>query len=520
MMALWHDRVRAYDPGGRHAEELDGLGRVLLSVTPPEAATWFFRYREEAELVSGGGRRLVPAPRGAPPPGVRPGSQCLRVVGRVGGIEPGDVILELGGHPIEGCFVESANPPVQRHDLLVSIDGEPIRHRADLFIAMSQRSAEPRAWVFDRGGERIETTATLRDLGLLVVRPDVAAGLGGIGARVWRDGRILEMTLPPGGEYRMTAAPLFASAECRASAAPAQVLEPGSWLAVVSAPGYETQRVPFLVPRGGEVDVAASLRPSGTTPPHFVFIPAGFVQITSRHRRRGGIAETGPRDVGAFAIMEREVTLEEYLAYLNDPATPQASRDTLITRARPHGDRPSFVWPRVTKKPDGSLEALSVAEAMKPVNGVSFREARAYAAWVTKTTRAAGRDLEFELPTELEVMRAACGVDGRRYAYGSWFSPPWQKAAASRAHIFAEPPFSYPVDESPFGVFDLTGSVAEWCASSDLAIDGATGQAIIGGSFLHWTIDPLTTAMSFGPDAEDPGFGFRLAIHQRAPETR
>jgi hypothetical protein len=117
-------------------------------------------------------------------------------------------------------------------------------------------------------------------------------------------------------------------------------------------------------------------------------------------------------------------------------------------------------------------------------------------------------------------MRAACGVDGRPYAYGFWFSPGWQKCAGSRPFLFSEPPYSFTVDESPFGVYDLTGSVVEWSVSSEMALVGKAGQGVLGGSFLSWTIEPLTSVTSFGPDATDPSFGFRLAVHPRAAESR
>ena len=71
----------------------------------------------------------------------------------------------------------------------------------------------------------------------------------------------------------------------------------------------------------------------------------------------------------------------------------------------------------------------------------------AYADWRTANARKAGRDFTFDVPTDLELLRAACGADGRLYTYGSWFSPAWQKAAGSHPLAFPEPPLSFPVDE-------------------------------------------------------------------------
>jgi formylglycine-generating enzyme required for sulfatase activity len=326
------------------------------------------------------------------------------------------------------------------------------------------------------------------------------------------------MTLPKDAGYRISATPLFSSDACRATSGTQLEVAPGSWLAVVSAPGFETQRVPFVVPRRGAVDVVASLRPVGSTPRGFVHVPAGCVQRTTRARKRGGLTELGPRSVGAFDIMEREVLLAEFLQYLNDPETSEEAREAILARPVGHGDRESGVWPFVRKLANGSLGA-SMVKGILPVNGVSYRDAQAYAAWLTRKARKRGQKVVFELPTELELMRAACGPDGRPYAYGAWFSPAWQKGAGARPYVFAEPPQSFPIDESMFGVYDLTGSLAEWCTRSDTPVSNQN-QVVFGGSFTAWVVPSLSTTTGFDADAADATFGFRLASHPERAESR
>ena len=87
-----------------------------------------------------------------------------------------------------------------------------------------------------------------------------------------------------------------------------------------------------------------------------------------------------------------------------------------------------------------------------PVQGVAWREAAAYCAWV-------GR----RLPTEAEWEKAARGTDGRRYTWGN----------ALDAHARVNIDFrvgdvndvgTNPDDRSPYGALDMAGNAPEWVA--------------------------------------------------------
>ncbi len=519
-VVFWESRVRAYDGAGRFRHELEGVTPVVFVVDAPGARIEFFRWREDGELTPGGSRRFVLEPRCQTPLPVALGHWCLRVVEPKGELVIDDLVLDLDGHPIEGtCFVDDARPPLQHRDVLVSIDGSVIRDPAEYQILVVRGAKGAHAVVVDRDGGRNELQILdFAQAQLAVARPDVIASDGGQHARVWHDGSVRDVRLPAGAGYRITATPAFSSAASRVESGDSVGLADGSWLAIVRAPGRETERIPFVVSRPDPVVRSVSLRLRGATPAGFVHVPAG------EYRRRAGPSAGGTIDragesVGGFSIMEREVLVGEFLQFLNDPKTPEVTRERATFRTTKHGTHAGSIWSRVSRAPDGRLKAGPI-EQILPVNGVSFVDAVAYAAWRTDRAREAGRKLVFDVPTAGELMRAAMGSDGRAYAYGSWFSPGWQKTAGSRSFIFSEPPTSFPTDESPFGVFDLTGSVSEWCRSGGAAGGNDARQCIFGGAFTQFSVAPLTSLTSFESDAADPTFGFRLVVRDAASESR
>jgi eukaryotic-like serine/threonine-protein kinase len=145
--------------------------------------------------------------------------------------------------------------------------------------------------------------------------------------------------------------------------------------------------------------------------------------------------------------------------------------------------------------------------ARRPVTGVDWEDANAYAEWKGK-----------RLPTEEEWELAARGTDGRRFPWGDQWKP--QAAnAASTGHAHPDNVGGHPAGLSPFGAFDMAGNVWEWTASDFTPYSGGQASAkstdelkvIRGGSYQSRMNEATTTVRRGHParggqDYQDVGF--------------
>ncbi|MHC4915735.1 MAG: formylglycine-generating enzyme family protein, partial [Planctomycetota bacterium] len=100
----------------------------------------------------------------------------------------------------------------------------------------------------------------------------------------------------------------------------------------------------------------------------------------------------------------------------------------------------------------------------KPLCGVTFEGEEGEWSW--SEARQAARDAGKRLPTRAQWMLAAEGPLGLPFPYGKEYDP----KAAAVGMAFRDGPVpcgSHPVDRSPFGLYDMSGNVAEWIRDED-----------------------------------------------------
>ncbi|MBT8362238.1 MAG: SUMF1/EgtB/PvdO family nonheme iron enzyme [Deltaproteobacteria bacterium] len=97
----------------------------------------------------------------------------------------------------------------------------------------------------------------------------------------------------------------------------------------------------------------------------------------------------------------------------------------------------------------------------QPVIGLSWYACVAYCRWLSRET---GRLIR--LPTEAEWEKAARGIDGRTYPWGDEFEAVRLNAREGNQKVCTTTPIGiYQSGKSPFGLFDCSGNVWEWCAT-------------------------------------------------------
>lgn len=489
--------VATADPGGPMEREVSASATLSILPDPPDSEVHLFRSTLRSEVAPGGGARLVPVPLRGAAPGADGAPWALRVVEPREGVPEGAYVLRLAGHAIEDLVLaRRADAPLLASDRLASIGGAAVRD-----VAEARRLGGPgpvRRFVFLRGAERIERDAPSLDaLGYVPATPAEAASAGGLRASLWIDGAIVERDLPEGLVVRTTAAPVLAGASSRLGAdeAASITLPPAEYIVLLRAPGRcATRVVAHLASPGASALVACRLPLAGERVP-------GCVPVAPEAGSAGALVW----------FQEREVTVAEYAEFLADPEVGAEIAASAAPILVPRHEVDPTAWRLGTH---GRWSPPAGTTPDHPVLGVSFEDACRYAAWRSARARAEGAPWRWRMPTYREWLLASGVTSGRAYPFGPAFRPRWASSCFARPQPAPEPVLSYPVDESPLGVFDLAGSAMEWV---DDWYDRPRGlRRLAGGSWAQGDAAALRGYAPRGarPDRADREFGIRLVAER------
>lgn len=253
----------------------------------------------------------------------------------------------------------------------------------------------------------------------------------------------------PGLRCRTTAYPLIRSAANRVSVDTTIEVEPGSYLLVADADGFESQRFPVIVDRLSELRCDIRLLSAGSTPPGFVYIPGGPARLGGDPLAREPLPAR-EEIVDSFFIQARELTNAEWDEFRADPE---------IAARIEHSEEPLYV----PRERSGPMPVENLGGPDTPVMGISWNDLQDYLEWRNSLAEVRDEAWTYDLPSESEWEKAARGVDGRPFPWGSRFDYAATVGLHSRAiPLYDAPAGLEPRDESPFGVFDTAGFRQEW----------------------------------------------------------
>jgi len=221
--------------------------------------------------------------------------------------------------------------------------------------------------------------------------------------------------------------------------------------------------------------------------------------------RRDGSA-LDPKTRRPYEIWLKEPVMELVLVTAGRFVLGEGGREAPVQLKQPFYIGKYEVTQAQYQKVMGSNPSV-LSGATRPVDSVRWDAAQAFCRRLSKKGKH-----QFCLPTERQWEMAARGTDGRPYPWGS--EQPTQKHAVSFMtwnNGTTRPVGGCSAGASPFGCFDMTGNVWEWCK----------GQVLRGGCFKAYpkeiqTLLKATSRWERGPDQSYmwKGVGFRIAIDE------
>ncbi len=293
-------------------------------------------------------------------------------------------------------------------------------------------------------------------------------------------------------------------------------LAPGNYMMLVRAPGRIDVRISLRMDRLAKVKQDYLLPKAEDNPPGFFYMAGGEVTVGGE---TAGAPAPHTTKIEPAWIYHDEISMGEYGAFLQSLVKNGKAAEARQRLPKDFGKN------LATLDTDGHLQPFDKSDpeafAKSPVRGVSFNDAQAYVDW-----RGKEEGLPFRLPKDWEWEGACRGADGRKYSWGE--TPGQGLAVVTQGYGDMGSKMSWKwedyKDESPWGIHNLGGGVAEWTASlydpNAKPEDPVFGQHAIRGN--AWALPPVGLECAFRtsgqPDYFHPTIGFRMALDH--PYTR
>ncbi|MCF6353760.1 MAG: SUMF1/EgtB/PvdO family nonheme iron enzyme [Candidatus Polarisedimenticolaceae bacterium] len=202
--------------------------------------------------------------------------------------------------------------------------------------------------------------------------------------------------------------------------------------------------VRLLAAPGGEPPADAGreeqIKEVPSTPDDMVYIPAGdFIMGSDKVDKDAMGLRFGSTPYYLNERPRRTVTLEAYAIDKYETTNQQYSEFVAAMQGRVRIPPPAY-WEN---------GVYAEGEEHFPVHTVHWYAASAYCRWRGK-----------RLPTEAEWEKAARGIDGREFPWGNEYSLDKANNQSNFGGVIAVG--SYEEGKSPYGLYDMTGNVAEW----------------------------------------------------------
>jgi serine/threonine protein kinase/formylglycine-generating enzyme required for sulfatase activity len=249
----------------------------------------------------------------------------------------------------------------------------------------------------------------------------------------------------------------------------------GSYLCVLKHPDRAAVRYPVSIGRGEHWH---GVPPEGGDPMPIPLPRPGELGTDDHYMAPGWFACGGdPQQqrslsarriwVDGYIFRRFPVTNAQFLVFLDamvaEGRVEEALRHAPRERSGMAGEQGPLIYgfdgTQFSLRPDADGD---VWEPDWPVMMVDWHGARAFAAW-----EAARTGQPWQLPGELAREKATRGVDGRFHPWGDGFDPSWASMRRSQQNrLLPTAVGAFPVDESPYGIRDLAGSMCDWCSDA------------------------------------------------------